>query len=124
MSTGYAYELPAGKPDDALADALADVEAGRISYLTRHGQPVAALVPVDELVELQHALDLVDLAEVETIKARGGPQIPHDVVEAMMAADDATHDAMAATLDARDSEHVSPDEVRAIWEMITTRDGT
>jgi hypothetical protein len=52
-----------------------------------------------------------------------GARIPHEIVEAMMAADDGVHDAMAAALDARAGEDVSPDEVRAIWETITARHG-
>lgn len=41
---GHAYELPehgAGGLDQALAEAA----AGETVYLTRHGQPVAAVVP-------------------------------------------------------------------------------
>jgi hypothetical protein len=33
MSAGYAHELPAGEPAGALANALAEVEAGQVSYL-------------------------------------------------------------------------------------------
>jgi antitoxin (DNA-binding transcriptional repressor) of toxin-antitoxin stability system len=120
---GYAHELPAGEPGGAVADALAEVEAGQTAYLTRDGTPIAALVPVAELTELQHALDSVAIAEAETMRARPGPRIPHEVVEAMMAADDGMHDAMAAALDARDGENVPPAEVTAIWEAIRARRG-
>ena len=61
------------------------------------------------------------IAHAVTIRARPGPRIPHQVVEAMMAADDATHDAMAAALDARAGMDPPPDEVTAIWEMISSR---
>jgi hypothetical protein len=37
---------------------------------------------------------------------------------AMMAADDETHDAMAAVLDARAGQDLSPADVVALWEMI------
>lgn len=106
-----------------MADALAEVEAGQIAYLTRAGQPIAALVPVTELTELQHASDSAAIAEAELIRARPGPRIPHEVIEAMMGADDATHDAMAAALDARAGEDLPPDEVTALWETIRTRRG-
>jgi prevent-host-death family protein len=52
VSAGHAHELPAGEAGGAIAEALAEVEAGQIAYLTRAGQPVAALVPVSELAEL------------------------------------------------------------------------
>jgi antitoxin (DNA-binding transcriptional repressor) of toxin-antitoxin stability system len=123
MSTGYAHELPVGEPDGAVADALAEVGAGEIAYLTRGGEPIAALVPIAELAELQHALDAAEIAEADAMRRHPGARIPHEIVEAMMAADDGVHDAMAAALDARAGEDVSPDEVRAIWETITARRG-
>src|SRR5262249_20948804 len=95
MSAGHAYELPADDSGTAVADALAEVESGQIAYLTRAGQPVAALVSSPELIELQHAADTAASAEAEAIRARPGPRIPHEVLEAMMAADDSTHDEMA-----------------------------
>ena len=104
-----------------MAEALAEVEAGRIAYLTRAGQPVAALVPPTELAELQQTSDSAAIAEAQAIQARPGPRIPHEVVEAMMDADDATHDAMAAALDARAGEDLPPDEVTALWETVRTR---
>jgi antitoxin (DNA-binding transcriptional repressor) of toxin-antitoxin stability system len=115
------YELPAGEPGGTVAEALAEVEAGQIAYLTRAGQPVAALVPVTEFAELQHTSDSAAIAEAQAIHARRGPRIPHEVVEAMMGADEATHDAMAAALDARTSEDLPPGEVTALWETVRTR---
>jgi antitoxin (DNA-binding transcriptional repressor) of toxin-antitoxin stability system len=115
--------LPAGEPGGAVAEALAEVEAGQIAYLTRAGQPVAALVPPTELAELQQTSDFAAIAEVQAVRARPGPRIPHEVVEAMMDADDATHDAMAAALDARAGENLPPGEVSALWETIHTRRG-
>lgn len=123
MSAAHAHELPVGEPGGAVADALAEVEAGQIAYLTRAGRPVAAMVPLTELVELQQASDAAAIAEAEAIRARPGPRIPHDVVEAMMDADDETHDAMAAALDARVGEDLSPVDVAALWETIRTSRG-
>jgi hypothetical protein len=73
------------------------------------------------IAELQEALDAAAIVQAQTIRVRPGPRIPHEVVEAMMAADDATHDAMAAALDARTGEDLPPDEVTAIWETISGR---
>ena len=106
-----------------MAEALAEVEAGQIAYLTRAGQPVAALVPVTELAELQHTSDSAAIAEAQAIRARPGPRIPHHVVEAMMGADEATHDAMAAALDVRAEEDLPPEQVTALWDTIRTRRG-
>jgi len=123
VSAGHAHELPAGEPGGAVAEALAEVEAGQIAYLTRAGRPVAALVPVTELAELQHTSDAAAIAEAEAIQARPGPRIPHEVVEAMMGADEATHDAMAAALDAPAGEDLPPEQVTALWETIRARRG-
>jgi antitoxin (DNA-binding transcriptional repressor) of toxin-antitoxin stability system len=106
-----------------MAEALAEVEAGQIAYLTRAGKPVAALVSVTELAELQHTSDSAAVAEAQAIQARPGPRIPHEVVEAMMGADEITHDAMAAALDARAEEDLPPEQVIALWETIRTRQG-
>jgi antitoxin (DNA-binding transcriptional repressor) of toxin-antitoxin stability system len=123
VSAGHVHDLPAGEPSGAVAEALAEVEAGQIAYLTRAGQPVAALVPVTELAQLQHASDTAAIGEAEAVQARPGPRIPHEVVEAMMGADEATHDAMAAALDARAGEDLPPEQVTALWETIRTRRG-
>jgi antitoxin (DNA-binding transcriptional repressor) of toxin-antitoxin stability system len=120
---GHAHELPPGESGGAIAEALAEVESGQIAYLTRAGQPVAALVPVSELAELQHMSDSAAIAEAQAIKARPGPQIPHEVVEAMMDADEDTHDAMAAALDARAGEDLPPEQVTALWEAIRASRG-
>jgi antitoxin (DNA-binding transcriptional repressor) of toxin-antitoxin stability system len=123
VSAGHAHELPAGEPGGGVAEALAEVEAGQIAYLTRAGQPVAALVPLTELAELQHTADSVAIAEARAVQARPGPRIPHEVIEAMMDADDFTHDAMAAALDARTKEDLPPEQVTALWETIRTHRG-
>lgn len=116
-----AHELRPGEPVGAVADALAAAEAGEISYLTRDGQPVAALISIDELTELQSAQDAHDIAEAQSIHSRPGPLIPQDVIEAMMSADEETHDAMAAALDAHARENLPPDSVRAMWEAVRAR---
>ena len=121
MSRAHVHELRPGEPVGPVADALAEAEAGEISYLARDGQPVAALVSVDELAELQAAQDARDIAEAELISARPGPLIPQDVIEAMMDADDEAHDAMAAALDAHAAENLPPASVRAMWEAVKAR---
>lgn len=121
MTPAHAHELRPGEPVGPVADALAEAEAGEISYLTRDGRPVVALVSVGELTELQAAQDARDIAEAGSIRSRPGPLIPQDVIEAMMGADDDVHDAMAAALDAQAGEDLPPDSVRAIWEAVRAR---
>jgi antitoxin (DNA-binding transcriptional repressor) of toxin-antitoxin stability system len=121
MTLANRHELAPGEPIGPLADALTEADAGQITYLTRDGQPVAALVPIDQLTELQAAQDARDIAEAEAIRARPGPRVPQNVIEAMMDADDEAHDAMAAALDGRASEDVPPDSVRVMWEAVRAR---
>jgi antitoxin (DNA-binding transcriptional repressor) of toxin-antitoxin stability system len=116
-----AHELRAHEPTGPIAAALADAEAGEISFLTRGGRPVAAVVSMGQLAEFQATQDSRDVAEAEAIRARPGPRIPHDVIEAMMDASDEVHDAMAAALDARSGEDLSPDSVRKLWETVRAR---
>jgi antitoxin (DNA-binding transcriptional repressor) of toxin-antitoxin stability system len=118
MSIAHSYELRPGELAGPVADALAQAEAGQVSYLTRDGHPVAALVSIGHLTELQEAQDARDIAKAQAIRARPGPQIPQDVIEAMMDADDETHDAMAAALDGSAGDDVPPDSVRAMWEAV------
>ena len=121
MTLAHAHELRPGEPVGPVADALAEAEAGEISYLTRGGEPVAALISVGELTELQAGQEARDIAEAESIRSRPGPLIPQDVVEAMMSADDEAHDAMAAALDAQSRADLPPDSVRAMWEAVRAR---
>lgn len=121
MTLAHAHELRPGEPVGPVADALAEAEAGEISYLTRDGEPVAALISVGELTELQAAQEARDIAEAESIRSRPGPLIPQDVIEAMMSADDESHDAMAAALDAQARADLPPDSVRAMWEAVRAR---
>jgi antitoxin (DNA-binding transcriptional repressor) of toxin-antitoxin stability system len=121
MTYARAHELGPGEPAGPVADALAEAEAGEISYLTRDGQPVVALISVGELTELQAAQDARDVAEAEAIRSQPGPLIPQDVVEAMMSADEAVHNAMAAALDAQAGKYLPPDSVRAMWDAVRAR---
>jgi antitoxin (DNA-binding transcriptional repressor) of toxin-antitoxin stability system len=121
MTLAHAHELRPGEPVGPVADALAEAEAGEISYLTRDGQPAAALISVGELAELQAAQEARDIAEAESIRSQPGPLIPQDVIEAMMSADDESHDAMAAALDAHARADLRPDSVRALWEAVRAR---
>jgi prevent-host-death family protein len=57
--------------------------------LTEHGRPVAAIISVADLEELQRAQDAADLAECRAIKARSGPGVPHEQFMAMLEAEDA-----------------------------------
>ena len=70
--------------------------------LTEHGTPVAALISVDELAELQATADAADVATAARVKAAGQAGIPHEEV---MAALDA--------LDAADHAD-SPEQVKSI----------
>lgn len=121
MTLAHAHELRPGEPAGPVAEALAEAEAGEISYLTRDGEPVAALISIGELTELQAAQEARDIAEAGSIRSRPGPLIPQDVIEAMMGADDETHDAMAAALDAQSQADLPPDSVRAMWEAVKAR---
>jgi antitoxin (DNA-binding transcriptional repressor) of toxin-antitoxin stability system len=115
------HELRAHEPTGPVAAALAEAEAGEISNLTRGGQPVAAVVSMGQLAESQATQDAHDVPTAEAIRSRPGPRIPHDVIEAMMDASDEAHDAMAAALDARSGEGLSPDSVRELWETVRIR---
>jgi len=60
--------------------------------LTEHGTPVAALISVDELAELQATADAVDIAAAARVKAEGHLGIPHEDVMSMFdALDEADH---------------------------------
>ena len=57
--------------------------------LTEHGTPVAAIISMDELAELQATADAADLATAARVKAPGHPGIPHEEVMAAFDALDA-----------------------------------
>ena len=62
--------------------------------LSEHGKAVAAIISVPDLEALQEAQDAADARDALAAKAAGGRWIPHDEVEAILAADEA---ASAAT---------------------------
>jgi prevent-host-death family protein len=70
--------------------------------LTEHGKPVAAIISVEELAELQAAVDAADVAAAQAVLATNHPGFSHEQV---MAALDA--------LDAADQAE-SPDQAGAI----------
>ena len=57
--------------------------------LTEHGTPVAAIISVEELAELQGAVDAADIAAAAAVKAAGETGIPHVQVLAALDAMDA-----------------------------------
>lgn len=57
--------------------------------LTRHGRPVAALVPIAVLRELEDAEDAADLAAARAAAAERGPNVPHAQVLADLVDDEA-----------------------------------
>ncbi|HEX5495791.1 MAG TPA: type II toxin-antitoxin system prevent-host-death family antitoxin [Mycobacteriales bacterium] len=59
--------------------------------LSDGGTPVAAIISIADLEEMQQAQDAADLALCQAIKANfTGPGIPHEEVMAMLEAEDAT----------------------------------
>jgi prevent-host-death family protein len=44
-----------------LPKLLAEAEKGRTTIITRHGRPIAALVPIDEFLRSQQPLSLLPL---------------------------------------------------------------
>jgi prevent-host-death family protein len=76
---GMTFTGPVPQAGSHLAE-LAD-RAGRSHervVLTKHGQPAAVLISVDELDELQRFQDDSDIALCEAINARNEPGVPHD----------------------------------------------
>jgi len=61
--------------------------------LTEHGTPVAAIISVEELTEMQAAVDAADLAAAAAVKATGQAGIPHEQVMAALDALDAADQA-------------------------------
>jgi len=46
--------------------------------LTRRGRPVAALIPIEELREIEAAEDAADIVAARAALADPAPRIPHD----------------------------------------------
>lgn len=57
--------------------------------LTRHGRPVAALVPIAVLHDLEDAEDAADLVAAREAAAERGPNAPHSQVLDDLVADEA-----------------------------------
>ena len=56
--------------------------------LTRHGRPVAALVPIAVLHDLEDAEDAADLAAAREAAAESGPNVPNAQVLEDLVADE------------------------------------
>ena len=56
--------------------------------LTRHGRPVAALVPIAVLHQMEDAEDAADLAAARAAATESGPNVPHAQVLADLVADE------------------------------------
>ena len=64
--------------------------------LTEHRKPVAAIMSVEELAELQAAVDAADLVAAQSVLAAGQPGFPHEQVMAALDAMDAADQAETA----------------------------
>ncbi|HEY2277861.1 MAG TPA: type II toxin-antitoxin system Phd/YefM family antitoxin [Streptosporangiaceae bacterium] len=56
--------------------------------VTEDGEPVAVLISVEDLDELQHDQDRADIALCETIKAANEPGVPHEQFMASLDAEE------------------------------------
>jgi prevent-host-death family protein len=86
--------------------------------LTDHGKPVAAIISMAELDELQRAQEASDIAEAQAIVAQGGPKIPNRQVAALLEVDDATYADLIAALRERGGDGIPDEEFMA---MVRTR---
>ncbi|MBC2875298.1 MULTISPECIES: type II toxin-antitoxin system Phd/YefM family antitoxin [Streptomyces] len=65
--------------------------------ITEYGKPAAALIPIGELEEYERLRDEADLARAKAVAEDPGSRwIPHDQVEALLAADEAAEGKPAA----------------------------
>src|SRR5262245_60012803 len=68
VSAGHAYELP--DDDVRLGEAVHVAEAGNDVFITRHGEPVAAITPLDMVMLARfQAVEMADAALARTVKA-------------------------------------------------------
>jgi prevent-host-death family protein len=65
--------------------------------LTEHGKPVAAIISVEELAELQAAVDAADLAAADAVRSAGHRGLAHEQVTAALDALDAADHAETPT---------------------------
>jgi prevent-host-death family protein len=84
-----ALTLPLPEARDHLDELVARAQHNHERIvLTEHGEPIAVLISVAELDELQHAQDLADIALCEAIKAKNQPGLPHDEFMAALDAEE------------------------------------
>jgi len=79
----YVNELPLSNARESLADVVNRIRFGgeRIA-LTRHGRPVAALVPVADAELLERLEDAADLDVARAAIAEGGEPVAWDALKA------------------------------------------
>jgi prevent-host-death family protein len=74
-------ELSISAARDHLGDVVSRAEhAQERTVLTRHGKPVAAVISIDDLRELEAAEDRADLAAAREALASDERRVPHDEV--------------------------------------------
>lgn len=78
MTAAHTFELP---PHSAAPAEVVDAAVGgRVMYLTRNGEPVAAIVPVDVAAAGAAAIEALENAEdiraARAARADPGPDIP------------------------------------------------
>lgn len=78
MTSASAYELP--PHTSAPAEAVDAAEHGQVVYLTRNGQPIAAIVPTDVATAGAAAVEALEDAEdvraARAALAEPGPDVP------------------------------------------------
>jgi prevent-host-death family protein len=86
LSEGLPIPEASAHLDELVARAQT---AGEHVILTVDDAPVAAIISIQELRELQAAQDAADIAQCLRSEANPGPRYPHEEVLALLAADDA-----------------------------------
>ena len=74
MTSAYAFELP--PHEGAPAEAVDAAVGGEVVYLTRDGEPVAALVSADAAEYLEALEDAADIIAARRALADPAPSIP------------------------------------------------
>jgi antitoxin (DNA-binding transcriptional repressor) of toxin-antitoxin stability system len=78
VTSSHAYELP--PHTSAPAEAVDAAEHGQVVYLTRNGEPIAAIVPADVATAGAAAVEALEDAEDLRValarRAKGEPTIP------------------------------------------------
>jgi len=68
--------MPVTDARNRLAEVVEHAGTGEITYLTRHGRRVAAIVPVDDAEALERAEDVYLSRLAAQAEAEGGDPIP------------------------------------------------